>query len=125
MRALFVLRSREAQPARKKRIVTTAAKRVLFIRIPSSGQMKMALHYTKVARFVKGKKRIKSRIAAGPVFCYFRPKNGLREGMMSLASTGVKATLGLVLLLTPFLASCNRDDARKPGPQASGPTRLY
>src|SRR5262249_7465581 len=60
-----------------------------------------------------------------PVFCYFRPKNGLREGMMSLASTGVKATLGLVLLLNPFLASCNRDDARKPGPQASGPTRLY
>jgi len=47
---------------------------------------------------------------------------------MSLAFTGVKVTLGLVLLLPPLLAGCNKDDARKPDPQASaqnGPTRLY
>lgn len=47
---------------------------------------------------------------------------------MSLASTGGKVTLGLVLLLNPLLAGCNKDDVRKPASEASAPnepTRLY
>jgi hypothetical protein len=57
--------------------MTTAANRVFFMRIPSSWQMKMALEYTRVARFVKGKSGKNPELPQTLFSAILGPKTGL------------------------------------------------